>query len=200
MTTHDSTRHTLPEPTDRLSSDEHLQRNLSNRHIQLIALGGAIGTGLFMGSGKTIHLAGPSIMVVYMVIGTFMYFVMRAMGEMLLHNLKYKSFMDFSHDLIGPWAGYFAGWTYWVLWVVIAIGDMVVVTGYFDFWIKNIYVSMVCTVVLLTLLLITNLLTVRLFGEIEFWFAIIKIVAIVALILVGTGMIIGGFTSEGTRA
>lgn len=201
MTTQETPQHKGQEGAGHAGAEEHLRRNLANRHIQLIALGGAIGTGLFMGSGKTIHLAGPSIMVVYIVIGTFMYFVMRAMGELLLHNLKYKSFMDFAHDLIGPWAGYFAGWTYWVLWVVIAIGDMVVVTGYFDFWIKNTHVSMICTIVLLSLLLITNLLTVKLFGEIEFWFAIIKIVAIVALILVGAGMIAFGFTSDdGTRA
>ncbi|EPH02355.1 hypothetical protein HMPREF1531_01661 [Propionibacterium sp. oral taxon 192 str. F0372] len=184
-------------PTD----EDHLKRNLSNRHIQLIALGGAIGTGLFMGSGKTIHIAGPSIMVVYLILGTVMFLVLRAMGEMLLHNLRYKSFMDFSHDLVGPWAGYFAGWTYWVLWVIIAVGDMIVVTGYFNHWVKNLHVSMMCTVVLLAALLVSNMLTVRLFGEIEFWFAIIKILAIVVLILVGTGMVVGGFTSpDGTQA
>lgn len=193
---------THAEGTSPPPGDEHLQRNLSNRHIQLIALGGAIGTGLFMGSGKTIALSGPSIMVVYAVLGFVMFLVLRAMGEMLLHNLKYKSFMDFSHDLIGPWAGYFAGWTYWIIWVIIAVGDMIVVTGYFDHWIKNLHISMICTVVLLAALLISNLLTVKLFGEIEFWFAIIKIVAIVVLILVGVGMVLGGFTNpnNGTEA
>ncbi|MFP3408530.1 D-serine/D-alanine/glycine transporter, partial [Pseudomonas sp. SIMBA_065] len=76
--------------------EQHLQRNLTNRHIQLIAIGGAIGTGLFMGSGKTISLAGPSIIFVYMIIGFMLFFVMRAMGELLLSNLNYKSFIDFS--------------------------------------------------------------------------------------------------------
>ena len=96
------------------AADEgHLERNLTNRHIQLIAIGGAIGTGLFMGSGKTISLAGPSVIFVYMIIGFFLYFVMRAMGELLLSNLHYKSFADFAADLIGPWAGFFVGWTYW---------------------------------------------------------------------------------------
>src|ERR1700758_1446467 len=85
----------------------HLHRGLSNRHLQLIAIGGAIGTGLFMGSGKTISLAGPSILLVYLIIGVMLFFVMRAMGELLLSNLEYKSFIDFSTDLLGPWAGFF---------------------------------------------------------------------------------------------
>ncbi|GAB7259850.1 hypothetical protein DaDZ19_15170 [Dickeya ananatis] len=84
-----------------------LRRNLTNRHIQLIAIGGAIGTGLFMGSGKTISLAGPSIIFVYMIIGFMLFFVMRAMGELLLSDLNYKSFSDFAADLLGPWAGFF---------------------------------------------------------------------------------------------
>ncbi|MBP3859593.1 MAG: amino acid permease, partial [Pseudomonas sp.] len=100
------------------TQEPELQRSLSNRHIQLIAIGGAIGTGLFMGSGKTISLAGPSIIFVYMIIGFMLFFVMRAMGELLLSNLKYKSFIDFSADLLGPMAGYFTGWTYWFCWIV----------------------------------------------------------------------------------
>jgi hypothetical protein len=83
-------------------TEQSLRRNLTNRHIQLIAIGGAIGTGLFMGSGKTISLAGPSIIFVYMIIGFMLFFVMRAMGELLLSNLEYKSFSDFAADLLGP--------------------------------------------------------------------------------------------------
>ncbi|ENU22021.1 D-serine/D-alanine/glycine transporter [Acinetobacter proteolyticus] len=95
-------------------SPQDLQRKLSNRHLQLIAIGGAIGTGLFMGSGKTISLAGPSILFIYMIIGGMFFFLMRALGELLLANLHYKSFVDMAHDLIGPWAGYYMGWTYWL--------------------------------------------------------------------------------------
>ncbi len=113
---------------------DHLERNLSNRHIQLISIGGAIGTGLFMGSGKTISLAGPSVLFVYAIIGFFLYFVMRAMGEILLSNLHYKSFADFAADLIGPWAGFFVGWTYWFCWIVTGVADIVAITGYFTFW------------------------------------------------------------------
>lgn len=170
-----------------------LQRGLSNRNIQLIALGGAIGTGLFMGSGSTISQAGPSILLVYVILGFMLFLIMRAMGEILIYNLKYKSFQDFAHDLIGPWAGYVTGWTYWFLWVVIAIGDMIVVTGYFNFWIHSMVISAICTVALLGALVIINLFAVKLFGDVEFWFALIKIGAIVALILVGVAMVISGF-------
>ncbi len=92
---------------DQAPAEQSLRRNLTNRHIQLIAIGGAIGTGLFMGSGKTISLAGPSIIFVYMIIGFMLFFVMRAMGELLLSNLEYKSFSDFASDLLGPWARIF---------------------------------------------------------------------------------------------
>lgn len=181
--------------------EKTLNRELSNRHIQLIAIGGAIGTGLFMGSGRAISLAGPSLLLAYLIIGTMLFFMMRAMGEMFLHDLRYKSFQDFSRVMIGPWAGFFAGWTYWILWVVTAAAEMIVIVGYFDFWIQNLNVSMVCTAVLLAALLGSNLLTVKLFGELEFWFALIKIIAIIALILVGAYMVVTRFTSpDGTVA
>jgi len=188
--------------TQAADGQEHLQRNLKNRHIQLIAIGGAIGTGLFMGSGKTISLAGPSLLLIYVIIGTMLFFVMRAMGELLLHNLEYKSFQDFARDMLGPWAGFFAGWTYWVLWVVTASAEIIAIAGYFDFWIhpdqtdaqqQDLTLAMICTFVLLMALLGCNLLTVKLFGEIEFWFALIKIVAILLLIAVGIWMIITQF-------
>ncbi len=174
--------------------EEHLRRNLSNRHIQLIAIGGAIGTGLFMGSGKTISLAGPSIIFVYMIIGIMLFFVMRAMGELLLSNLEYKSFIDFSADLLGPWAGFFTGWTYWFCWVVTGIADVVAIAGYTQFWFPNLaqwIPALLCILLMLSL----NLATVKMFGEMEFWFAMIKIVAIVALIGIGIYMVATGFKS-----
>lgn len=175
--------------------EEHaLRRNLTNRHIQLIAIGGAIGTGLFMGSGKTISLAGPSIIFVYMIIGFMLFFVMRAMGELLLSNLEYKSFSDFAADLLGPWAGYFTGWTYWFCWVVTGMADVVAITAYAQFWFPGLSEWIVSLAVIL-LLLSLNLATVKMFGEMEFWFAMIKIVAIVALIVVGLVMVLTHFTS-----
>ena len=180
------------------SADEpvSLQRNLHNRHIQLIAIGGAIGTGLFMGSGKTISLAGPSIIFVYMIIGFMLFFVMRAMGELLLSNLEYKSFSDFAADLLGPWAGYFTGWTYWFCWVVTGIADVVAISSYFQLWFPDFSIwmsALLCIVVFLTLIIAT----VKLFGEMEFWFAIIKIVAIVALIATGIVLVAMHYPSPG---
>lgn len=173
---------------------DHLERNLTNRHIQLISIGGAIGTGLFMGSGKTISLAGPSVIFVYAIIGFFLYFVMRAMGEMLLSNLHYKSFADFAADLIGPWAGFFVGWTYWFCWIVTGVADIVAITGYVSFWWPDLalWIPALATIVLL---LVLNLPSVKAFGELEFWFAIIKIVAIAALVVVGTVMVARGFVA-----
>ncbi|HXE78673.1 MAG TPA: amino acid permease, partial [Rhodanobacter sp.] len=167
---------------------DHLRRSLSNRHLQLIAIGGAIGTGLFMGSGKTISLAGPSIVLVYLIIGIVLFFVMRAMGELLLSNLAYKSFIDFSTDLLGPWAGFFCGWTYWFCWIVTATADVIAISAYTQFWLPGLEAwipAIACVLILLGL----NLVTVKLFGELEFWFALIKIIAISALIVAGFGLV-----------
>lgn len=183
-----------PSMTDRAVPPEHLRRSLSNRHLQLIAIGGAIGTGLFMGSGKTISLAGPSIVLVYLIIGAMLFFVMRAMGELLLSNLEYKSFIDFSTDLLGPWAGFFCGWTYWFCWIITAIADVIAIAAYAQFWFPDLapwIPALLCVILLLSL----NLVTVKLFGEMEFWFALIKIIAICALIITGFGLVAWGFTS-----
>lgn len=190
-------------PDENLKSnveDGDLQRSLSNRHLQLIAIGGAIGTGLFMGSGKTISLAGPSILFIYMIIGLMVFLVMRALGELLLSNLNYKSFIDFATDLIGPWAGYFVGWTYWLCWITIGIADLSAIIYYLQFFnnglpftpLEGVMIS-VAAIVFVTGL---NLMTVKLFGELEFWFAMIKITAIVVLIAVGLWLIFTGFTSS----
>lgn len=179
---------------------QELKRTLTNRHIQLISIGGAIGTGLFMGSGKTIALAGPSILLVYATIGTLLFFVMRALGELLLSNLEYNSFSDFAADLLGPWAGFFTGWTYWFCWVVTGMADVVAITNYIHFWMPNMP-SVIPLLGSIGLLLSLNIIAVKLFGELEFWFALIKIIAIVALIIVGIGMLGFGFTAaDGTPA
>ena len=151
--------------------DGDLKRSLSNRHLQLIAIGGAIGTGLFMGSGKTISLAGPSILFIYMIIGFMVFLVMRALGELLLSNLNYKSFIDFSTDLIGPWAGYFVGWTYWLCWITIGIADLSAIIYYLQFFnggvsfspLEGVLIS-VASILFITCL---NLATVKLFGEMD---------------------------------
>lgn len=179
-------------PGGEAEDSRHLQRNLRNRHIQLIAIGGAIGTGLFMGSGKTIHVAGPSVVFVYMIIGAALFFIMRAMGELLLSDLNYATFSDFAEDLLGPWAGFFTGWTYWFCWIVTGVADIVAITSYAQwFWPDLPY--WVPAVVTIALLFALNALTVKAFGETEFWFALIKVIAIVVLIFAGVALILVGF-------
>ncbi len=179
---------------------EKLQRNLKNRHIQLIAIGGAIGTGLFMGSGKTISVAGPSILLVYMIIGAVLFLFMRTLGELLLSDRKYATFADIARDLIGPWAGFVTGWTYWACWVVTGVADMIAITGYTHFWWPSLppWIPITATTLLLFAL---NAMTVKAFGETEFWFALVKIIAIIALVIVGFGMVaMGTIDEEGTAA
>ena len=182
------------------NSQGSLHRGLGQRQIEMIAIGGCIGTGLFMGSGKTISAAGPAVILLYAVTGLMLYFVMRAMGELLLHNLDYKSFVDFSEDILGPRAGFFVGWSYWFAWIVAAIAEIIAITGYVSFWWPALspWVSAMATIFILTTI---NLLTVKAFGELEFWLAIIKVIAIAGLIVVGLWLSVSGFVSpEGTKA
>lgn len=176
---------------------QQLKRDLKNRHVQLIAIGGTIGTGLFLGSGAAIEKAGPSVIFVYLIIGIALFFVMRSLGEMLLSKSNYQSFTDFASDYIGPWAGYVTGWTYWFCWIMTAMADIIAVGVYVRYWfdIPQWIPALACLVVLLGL----NLLTVKLFGELEFWFAIIKVITIIALIIIGIYMLVTGFqTNTGT--
>ncbi len=179
---------------------KELERGLSNRHIQLIALGGAIGTGLFMGAGKTIHLAGPSILLVYSIIGIMLFFVMRALGEVLLSNLKYRSFNDIAGDLLGENAAFFTGWTYWFCWITMGTANVIAVVSYTQFWWPSVPIwlpSGLCIVLLYFL----NLVSVKVFGELEFWFSMVKIIAIVFLIIVGGYLVFTGFVSpSGNKA
>lgn len=161
-----------------------LARNLKNRHVQLIAIGGTIGTGLFLGSGQSIHLAGPSILVAYIVTGLACFLLMRALGEMLLSNLEYRSFIEAIREYLGDTIGYVTGWTYWICWVTIAMAEMTAIGIYVKLWLPSVPQWLPGLVILLILLGV-NLITVGAFGEVEFWFALIKIVAIIGLIIVG---------------
>lgn len=183
-----------PNPGGVPDAASHLRRGLSNRQIQLIAIGGAIGTGLFMGSGRTISHAGPAVLVVYGIIGFFVFFVLRAMGELLLSNLNYKSFVDFAADLLGPAAGFFVGWSYWFAWVVTGVAEIIAITGYSKFWWPGLP-AWLPAVVTVGLVLLFNLFRVANFGEIEFWFALIKLAAIFCLIIVGGILVATNFVS-----
>lgn len=176
-------------------SNNELQRELSNRHIQLIAIGGAIGTGLFLGAGQTIALTGPSILLTYIIIGFMLFMFMRGLGEMLVTNTNFKSFADVTNQYIGSFAGFVTGWTYWLCWIITGMAEVTAVAKYVSFWfphIPNWISALFCVLVLMSL----NLLSAKLFGELEFWFAIIKIVTILALIVVGAIMIIMAYDTQ----
>lgn len=157
-------------------------RNLKNRHVQLIAIGGTIGTGLFLGSGKSIQQAGPSILLAYLGVGVACFLLMRALGELLLSNTNQRSFVDFVTEYLGERVGFVVGWTYWICWITIAMAEITAIGIYFRFWFPAVPQWLPGLVVLAVLLCI-NLITVGAFGEVEFWFALIKIVAILGLII-----------------
>lgn len=177
------------------SKNQNLSRGLKNRHVQLLAIGGAIGTGLFLGSGRSIHLAGPSILFAYMITGIICFFIMRALGELLLSNLNYHSFVDFVYEYLGDRAAFITGWTYWFCWISLAMADLTAAGLYIQYWFPSI-AQWVPSLIVLVILLIMNLTTVKSFGEMEFWFALIKVIAIMALIIIGTFMIIKGFSTD----
>lgn len=160
-----------------------------------MAIGGAIGTGLFLGAGKTIQLTGPSILFAYIITGIVLFLIMRALGELLLSNMQYHSFVDFVRDYLGNMAAFITGWTYWFCWISIAMADITAVGLYTQFWFPNVPQWMP-GLIALVILLGMNLATVKLFGEMEFWFALIKVIAILALIVVGLYMIFTGFTTD----
>ncbi|MGW7977720.1 amino acid permease, partial [Staphylococcus xylosus] len=176
-----------------------LQRGLSNRHIQLIAIGGAIGTGLFLGSGQTISLTGPSILITYLIIGFILFMFMRGLGELLLSNTKYKSFVDIANNQLGPYAGFLIGWTYWLSWITSSMSDLTAMGSYVNYWSTAIpnWLTILCIVLLL---IVFNSLGAKLFGEVEFWFSMIKVITVIALIVVGVIVIFLGINSYGTTA
>ncbi|MEG0641740.1 MAG: amino acid permease [Clostridium sp.] len=178
-----------------MSENQTLERGLKNRHVQLLSIGGAIGTGLFLGSGKSIHLAGPSILFAYMITGVICFLIMRALGELLLSNLNYHSFVDFVHEYLGSGAAFITGWTYWFCWISLAMADLTALGLYIQYWFPHI-AQWIPGLIALVVLLVMNLASVKLFGEMEFWFALVKVIAILSLIAVGLFMIIKGFSTN----
>ena len=175
---------------------EDLHRGLEERHIQLIALGGAIGVGLFLGSGAAIKTAGPSLMLVYFIAGIVMFYIMRALGEVAVEYPVSGSFSAHANLFLGPLNGYITGWTYWFMWVVTCMAEITAVGVYVTFWLPEVpqWIPALLALVAMTSV---NLISVRLFGEFEFWFALIKVVTIIAMIIAGSAMMIFGIGNGG---
>ncbi|WP_313893059.1 amino acid permease [Psychrobacillus sp.] len=179
-----------------LGGNQQLQRGLEQRHITLMSLGAAIGVGLFLGSATAIKLAGPAILISYVVGGLAILIIMRSLGEMAVHNPVAGSFSRYAKDYLGPLAGYITGWNYWFLWVVTCMAEITAVGVYMQMWYPN-TPSWIWALAALVLMTLINLITVKAYGEFEFWFALIKIVAIIAMIIVGLGVIIFGVGNGG---
>ncbi|GHE90349.1 amino acid permease [Streptomyces spiralis] len=177
---------------------EGYQRGLGARQIQMIAIGGAIGTGLFLGAGKGISKAGPSLILAYAIAGLVIFFIMRALGELLMYRPVSGSFSEYAREFIGPFAGFVTGWTYWLFWVVTGITEVTAAAAYMTYWwdIPQWLSALVFTVVLYG----ANLISVKLFGELEFWFSMVKVTAIIGMILICAGILTIGFSDAGDTA
>ena len=179
-----------------MGGNHQLQRGLEQRHITLMSLGAAIGVGLFLGSATAIQLAGPAILISYIIGGLAIFIIMRALGEMAVHNPVSGSFSRYAKDYLGPLAGYITGWNYWFLWVVTCMAEITAVGVYMKMWFPD-TPSWIWALAALVIMTLVNLIAVKAYGEFEFWFALIKIVAILAMIFVGLGVIIFGIGNGG---
>jgi amino acid transporter, AAT family len=178
---------------------EDLVRGLKERHVQLIALGGAIGVGLFLGSATTISRAGPGLVLAYGLGGVAVFFIMRALGELLLYRPVAGSFASYAEEFVGPWAGFTTGWSYWFMWVVTGMAEITAVAVYVHYWFPDIP-QWVPALIALGVLYGANLIAVHVFGELEFWFALIKVATIVAMLVIGLAVILFGIGGLGETA
>ncbi|GLY62138.1 proline-specific permease ProY [Pectobacterium brasiliense] len=173
-----------------------LKRGLSTRHIRFIALGSAIGTGLFYGSASAIQMAGPSVLLAYLIGGVVAYIIMRALGEMSVHNPQSSSFSRYAQDYLGPLAGYITGWTYCFEMLIVAIADVTAFGIYMGVWFPAVphWVWVLSVVLIIGAI---NLMNVKAFGELEFWLSFFKVATIIIMIAAGIGIIIWGIGNGG---
>nr|WP_254179119.1 amino acid permease [Cytobacillus sp. Bac17] len=162
----------------------------------MIALGGTIGVGLFMGSASTIQWTGPSVLLAYITAGIFIYFIMRAMGEMLYLEPNTGSFATFGYKYIHPLAGYLTAWSNWFQWVIVGMAEIIAVGAYMQYWFPDLP-AWIPGIIAMVMLGAANLISVKSFGEFEFWFSLIKVVTIILMIIAGFGLIFFGIGNGG---
>ncbi|MFK0003042.1 amino acid permease [Paenarthrobacter sp. NPDC090520] len=184
------------------AEDSGFKKNLKPRQIQMMALGGAIGTGLFMGAGGRLLGAGPSLAFLYALCGFFVFLILRALGELILHRPSSGSFVSYAREFYGEKMAFVSGWLYWFSWAMSAIADVTAVALYMNFfgryWAPISDVPQwVFALAALVVVLALNLVSVKVFGELEFWFALIKVVALVGFLIVGVFFVIFGTPVDG---
>ncbi|MGG3900965.1 amino acid permease [Heyndrickxia faecalis] len=170
--------------------NQQLKKDLKIRHITMISIGGVIGAGLFMGSGAVIHSAGPGAVISYALAGLLVIFVMRMLGEMASVNPTSGSFSTYAREAIGPWAGYTIGWLYWFFWVIVIAIEATAGAANIQYWFPEMP-SWLLSLILTVLLTLTNVYSVKSYGEFEYWFSIIKVATIVLFLLLGLSVIFG---------
>ena len=175
----------MSEPT------QQLQRGLKSRHIQLIALGGAIGTGLFLGIAQTIQMAGPAVLLGYGIAGIVAFLIMRQLAELVVEEPVAGSVSYFANKYGGHMAGYIAGWNYWVMYILVSMAELSAVGIYIQFWFPGMP-AWESALIFFVIINSFSLLNVKAFGELEFWFAVIKVVAVIGMILFGSYLLLSG--------
>ena len=182
---------TESESGHRDAGDAGYNKALKSRHINMIAIGGAIGTGLFLGAGGRLAQAGPALAIVYAVCGLFAFFVVRALGELILHRPSSGAFVSYAREFMGEKGAYVAGWMHFLNWSTTGIADITAIALYAHFWsfftpVPQWVLALIALAVVLTL----NLVSVKLFGELEFWFAIVKVAALVLFMVIGIVLLV----------
>ncbi|RJL31219.1 amino acid permease [Bailinhaonella thermotolerans] len=172
---------------------------LGNRQVQMIAIGGAIGVGLFLGSGGRFQQAGPGLVLAYAIAGFAAFCVMRALGELVLHRPTSGSFVEYAYEFIGPWAGFAAGWMYWVNWAFTGVAELTAIGIYVHKWLPDLP-QWITALVALVAVLAVNLLSVRLFGELEFWFSVLKVTVIVLFLVTAVFLVVTTAKVDGGSA
>ncbi len=175
--------------------EEGYRRRLSARHVQMIALGGAIGTGLFYGSAEAIQLAGPSILLAYLIGGAVVFLVVRALGEMSVAEPVPGAFSYYAYKHWSPKAGFVAGWNYWFTYVAVSMAELAAVGEFVNYWLPG-FPKWLTAAFFLIVITGANLLTVKVFGEFEFWLALIKVLAVIGMIVFGTAIVILGLKTH----
>lgn len=173
------------------AGDDGYRKDLKSRHINMIAIGGAIGTGLFLGAGGRMADAGPSLFISYAICGLFAFFVVRALGELVLYRPSSGAFVSYAREFMGEKGAYTAGWLYFLNWSTTAVADITAAATYAHFW--SMFSSVpqwILALIALAVVLAANLISVRYFGEMEFWFSIIKVAALVSFMLVGIFLVV----------
>lgn len=192
--------HDTQTPPENPISEEGYSKDLSRRHVQMIAVGGAIGTGLFLGAGARLQVAGPSLAIIYAICGLCAFMVLRATGELVMYRPSSGGFVTYAREFLGEWAAYSVGWFFFLNWAMSGIVDITAAALYMHYW--PFFADMpqwmmaLCALVLVG---VVNLAGVRYFGEIEFWFSLVKVMTLATFLVVGAGVLfshhhLGGFT------